>query len=340
MIRLALTLGLFLSGCAVISTPAFTATSYVVQGVKFYFSNYVPSEIVVITTGTGDTKEKAIENALISAVQEAIGVLVVSEVTVQDEKILRNIAIMYSEGVVNKYKIKECKGDLRQTCEVIATVSPSRLQNKFAGSGAVIEVDGQNLYGQYLTSKNAILQRKKLAEYYLSNIRTHGLEIQITSIKVIPTADTKVPIEINYLVTWNREYKENAIAFFKKLEKETNGRFERYSDRDKNKHTYMLTYGDGISFIRNDRLHINTYDESFYKMMSFYTDSKIQISINPFNICDSYDPQYLSGIFAMHKELDSMRKKTVYANPEQLKDLKQISLTLGCKPWQQGWTKP
>ena len=337
MIRLALVLGLFLSGCAVINSPALTATSYVVQGIKFYFSNFVPSEIVVITTGTGDTREKAIDNALIAAVQEAIGVLVVSDVTVQDEKILRNIAIMYSEGVVNKYKVKECKGDLRQTCEVIATVSPSRLQNKFAGSGAVIEVDGKNLYGQYHTSKNAILQRKKLAEYYLSNIRTHGLEIEITSVKVIPTADTKVPIEINYLVTWNREYKKNAIAFFKKLEKETNGRFELYSD--KNKHTYMLTYGDGMSFVRNDKLHINTYDESFYKMMSFYINSKIQISINPFNVCDSYDPQFLSGIFAMHKELDSMRKKTVYANPEQLKDIKQISLTLGCNPWQQGWTK-
>jgi len=337
LIRLALVLGLFLSGCAVINSPALTATSYVVQGIKFYFSNFVPSEIVVITTGTGDTREKAIDNALIAAVQEAIGVLVVSDVTVQDEKILRNIAIMYSEGVVNKYKVKECKGDLRQTCEVIATVSPSRLQNKFAGSGAVIEVDGKNLYGQYHTSKNAILQRKKLAEYYLSNIRTHGLEIEITSVKVIPTADTKVPIEINYLVTWNREYKKNAIAFFKKLEKETNGRFELYSD--KNKHTYMLTYGDGMSFVRNDKLHINTYDESFYKMMSFYINSKIQISINPFNVCDSYDPQFLSGIFAMHKELDSMRKKTVYANPEQLKDIKQISLTLGCNPWQQGWTK-
>ena len=307
-----------------------------VQGVKFYFSNFVPSEIVVITTGTGDTREKAIDNALIAAVQEAIGVLVVSDVTVQDDKILRNIAIMYSEGVVNNYKVKECKGDLRQACEIIATVSPSRLQNKFAGSGAIMEVDGQNLYGQYVTSKNAILQRKKLAEYYLSNIRTHGLEIEITSMKVIPTSETKVPIEINYLVTWNREYKENALSFFKKLEKETNGKFERYSDRDKNKYTYMLTYGDSFSFTRNDRLHINTYDESFYKMMQFYIRSKIQISINPFNVCDSYDPQYLSGIFAMHKESDSTRKKTVYANPEQLKDLKQISLTLGCHSGQKG----
>ena len=44
---------------------------------------------------------------MIAAVQEAIGVLVVSDVTVQDEKILRNIAIMYSEGVVNKYKVTD-----------------------------------------------------------------------------------------------------------------------------------------------------------------------------------------------------------------------------------------
>ena len=94
MIRLVVLLVLLLvgSGCAVINHPAVTATSYVVQGIRFYFSTFVPTEIVVVSTGTGETREKAIDNALIAAVQEALGVLVVSEVTIKDDQVLKAIS--------------------------------------------------------------------------------------------------------------------------------------------------------------------------------------------------------------------------------------------------------
>ena len=319
------------SGCAVINHPTVTATSYVVQGVRFYFSTFVPSEIVVVSTGTGETREKAIDNALLAAVQEALGVLVVSEVTIRDDKVLKNIAILYSDGGVNSYKVGECKGDSRQSCEITAKVSATRLQKKFSSSGAVAEVDGKDMYGQYITSKNVIYQRKRLAEYYLSNIRKTGLDLKIDSIKVLPTTASSVPIEINYTVSWNREFKNNAITFFKNLQKETGGKFESFLDRKESNYQFTLTYGDSFSFIRNEHLYINTYDKAFYDMMRSYVHSNIKVRVNPFGKCDSFEPQYLSGIFAMYQN-EEKRKIVVTENPEILKQINKVSLSFGC--WQ------
>lgn len=331
MTRLVVLLVLLLvgSGCAVINHPAVTATSYVVQGIRFYFSTFVPSEIVVVSRGTGETREKAIDNALVAAVQEALGVLVVSEVTIRDDQVLKNIAILYSDGVVNSYRVGECKGDSRQSCEITAKVSASRLQKKFSSSGAVAEVDGKDMYGQYITSKNAIYQRKRLAEYYLSHIRKTGLDLKIDSIKVLPTTASSVPIEINYTVSWNLEFKKNAITFFKNLQKETGGKFESFLDRKESNYQFMLTYGDSLSFTRNERLYINTYDKSFYDMMQSYVYSNIKVRVNPFGKCDSFEPQVLSGVFAMDKN-ETKRKIVVTENPEILKNINKVSLSLGC----------
>ena len=301
-----------------------------VQGVRFYFSTFVPSEIVVVSKGTGETREKAVDNALIAAVQEALGVLMVSEVTIRDDQILKNIAIMYSDGVVNSYKVGECKGDTRQTCEITATVSATHLQKKFTASGAVAEIDGKDMYGQYITSKNAIFQRKRLTEYYLSNIRKTGLELKIESIKVLPTTANTVPIEINYTVKWNADFKRNAITFFKNLQKETGGKFEYFSyKRKESDYQFTLTYGERGTFIQNDRIYINTFDKSFYDMMYSYIHSDIKVWITPFRTCDSFEPQRLSGIFAMSPD-ESKRKIVVYEYPEVLKKIDKVSLSFGC----------
>ena len=49
-----------------------------------------------------------------AAVQEGIGVLVVSDVTIQNNSILKNIAITYASGVVTSYKVKNCISSARQ----------------------------------------------------------------------------------------------------------------------------------------------------------------------------------------------------------------------------------
>ena len=89
------------------------------QGVRLYFSTIVPKEISVTAIGSGSTKEKAIDSALIRSVQEAVGVLVVSETSVQSDKVLNDIAIQYASGVVNEYKVVECSKTDVFNCRIV-----------------------------------------------------------------------------------------------------------------------------------------------------------------------------------------------------------------------------
>ena len=94
-----------LLGCQSIQSNPVNSVSLVVQGVRLYFSLIVPKEISVTANGSGDTREKAIDSALIRSVQEAVGVLMVSETSVESDRVLNDIAIQYSSGIVNEYGI-------------------------------------------------------------------------------------------------------------------------------------------------------------------------------------------------------------------------------------------
>jgi len=335
------------SGCAVINHPTVTATSYVVQGVRFYFSNFVPSEIVISSKGTGETREKAIDNALIAAVQEALGVLVVSDVTIKDDQILNNIAIMYSEGVVNSYKVKECIGETRQVCEITATVSASRLQKKFGSSSAGVEVDGNSLYAQHLTAKNAIIQRSKLTEYYFSGIRKYGLEPKIKSINIIPSTDSFVTIEMLITVGWNIEFRENIIDFVKKLEIDTHGRSKKEKD---NVEIYVRDMPKVIGFTENRSFYINPYDANFRKILISTKGEPILMKINPFNHCEylpapfgtfSFGNFKGGNIFALSKPIEM--KLRIKVLPELVKTIDKFSIQMGCSGHLQpqlSWSQP
>ena len=118
----------------------------------------------------------AIDSALIRSVQEAVGVLMVSETSVQSDKVLNDIAIQYASGVVNEYKVVECNKTDVYNCRIKAKVSPWSLQKNLLSKDSSAKVDGENLYSQHLTTKDAILQRKKLTEYLFKKMISYSFE--------------------------------------------------------------------------------------------------------------------------------------------------------------------
>ena len=81
---------------------AYNVMSFMYQGIRFVYSDSVPKEMIVTSVGTGKTREDAINKALLSGIQESIGVLVVSDETAENDRIVRNIVAQYSSCVVNK----------------------------------------------------------------------------------------------------------------------------------------------------------------------------------------------------------------------------------------------
>ena len=321
---------ILLSSCATVQTAPVSPVSLVLQGVRFYFSSTIPAEIPVEAVGTGPTREKAIDNALIAAVQQAIGVLVVSDVTVESNKVVRDIAINYASGVVKEYSVKQCTDTARIQCTINAKVSPFAFQQKLLASASVTKIDGENLYGQYLTSRNAIIQRYRVTEYFFSRIRTQGIQAKLIRFEVQPTISGKVPIYFEYSIRFNPEYKRLLIEFLEKLQEDTGAKPNVWTGkqletaRGVSPHTVYIQWAP-TGFLEN-RVWIHTYDYNYAKMMGKYGHSDIFINIKELGICDrvSHD-----GIFTIDW-YGLTRRGTIEVDPEKLKGVKQLTLEAGC----------
>ena len=319
-----------LSACAAVEKAPLSAASLVLQGVKFYFGNSIPSEIPVDSSGTGETREKAIQNALIAAVQEAIGVLIVSDVTVESNRIVRDIAATYSSGVVKSYKVKNCASTDRIQCDISAVVSPFAFRKTLLASGSVTKIDGESLYGQYVTSKNAILQRYRLTEYFFSRIRAQGLQLRLVRFEVQPSTINKVPIYIEYDIRFDPEFKKSIIELLNKLQRDTSGGFNVWNGQWQqlppgvDPMTIYIEWGPS-GFLSN-RVWVHTFDRKFLQMMQFYESQEISVMIRELNLCDRVSH---NGIFTIdwHR---LRRSGIIEVDPDRLRGVKQLSLTAGC----------
>jgi hypothetical protein len=323
-----------LTGCAVISKNPIQATSIAIKGVEFAFSLAVPSEIPVESTGMGSTREIAIQNALISAVQEVMGVLVVSEVSVQNNKLLNDLAIAYSNGVVNKYSIKGCVVGERVSCTIHANVSTKNIKLSLAKNSSATEIDGRQIYSQYITNKNAITQRKKLLEYYFSRIEKFGLDLKIRSIETIPTDGSKVPIKITYSISWNDEFKTSFYNLLVRLQKESGA--ENYpsppglrggnADAFDKHQDLRVSFGKTI-FSTND-IYIKLKDYNLVKRLNQYIYPEMTINYMPFNACEKIS---LPGsVFTISEKGGITKSQTIYVSPNLARNTRTISIKFGC----------
>lgn len=312
-----------LPACATVEKAPLSTASILIQGIRFYFSNVVPSEIPVQSIGTGETREKAIESALLAAVSEAIGVLVVSDVTVENNRLLRDIAATYSSGIVKSYKVKNCTGKDRVECEISAIVSPFAFREKLLASKSVTNIDGENLYGQYITSRNAIIQRYRITEYFFSKIHTQGLALRLNRFEVRPSTSHKIPIYIEYDIRFDPQFKRTLIELLEKLQRDTGGGQEPPPGVDPA--TVYIQWGPTGLF--ENRVWINTFDRGFSRMMRTYESREISIKLKELEICERVSH---SGIFTIDW-YQLRRSGVIEVDPERLRGVRQLSLEAGCQ---------
>lgn len=318
MKKLLFGVAVFLSANVAAQSTPLTPVDYVslvFNGVRFFFSNQTPKEITVVADGHGKTKEEAIQNALVNSVQKGIGVLIVTDQVVDNNEVTKNLAAMYSSGVVNSYTVKSCK---ENTCTVIASVSPWNFMRRLEGNTQVMRVDGKSLYAQAMTSRYAMQQRYKITEYYLSQIRQSGLDVIIRQVKVLPTVSGDVQLAVDYDVRINKEFNKSLIAFLETLQDDTNGKTENNSQ-------VYIQWGPGF----NNRAYINTNDVKMQKMMLEYLGAPVEVNFKEFGICDRN--QVSDGNVMTVNWYGMSRRKVISVDPQKLKNIDQISVSAGCQ---------
>ena len=301
-----------------VASAEFTAghLSLIFHGIKFVHSNNVPREMSVKVTGVGDTQQIAIENALNNAVQKAVGVLILSEQSVSNDTVVRNLVAQYSSGVVNSYTITSCGGS-PVACEITAKVSPIKFMRKLQGDSNTVEVNGDDLFARHLTTKNALLQREKVTKYYLQHIRQSGLEVKVRHIDMLPDAGDRVALNIAYEIVWEQQFKNELIGFLRRLQRDT---------QNTNTHNQVYVQWGNSGIFEERRVHINAHNLEFRRMFVNYVYSPIYVKIEEFGVCQKINVESVFDIGWHKMEFHS----TVRVDPNKLKNLSSVTMRIGC----------
>lgn len=301
-----------------VSAQSFTPFDYlslIFQGIYFTMSESVPEEITVTAKGVGNTQNEAIEAALNSAVQKAVGVLVLSEQSVRNDQVIRNLVASYSSGVVNSYKIDTCQKDKVIHCTITAKVSPMKFMRKLQGDSQTIQVNGNDLLAKHQTAKNTLIQREKITNYYFSQIRQSGLDVIIREVKILPSDTEKVKLMVDYEVKWNADFKKEMIKFLQRLENDT-----------KNDGGEQIYIQWGPTGLFNNRVHINTNNARMRTAMLRYMHQPTFIKINELNLCEdiNHDNVFTIDWYGVK------RQRTVEVDPAKLRGIQTLSASIGC----------
>jgi hypothetical protein len=201
-------------------------------------------------------------------------------------------------------------------CEVTAKVSPWKFMQRLQGDSQTILVNGNDLYMQHRSAQATMIQRRKLAEYYFSQIRNVGLDAKIREVKILPS-NGRAKIAIDYEVKWNPDYKKSMIAFLEKLEKDTDGEY--------NQQVYIQWGPTG--FFEN-RVRINTQDPYLRQMMLNYLFAPIEVNIVELGICERFDPP--EDVFKI--DWYGFRKqKVIEIDSQKLMGIRKLSASTSCK---------
>ena len=301
-----------------VSAQSFTPFDYltlIFQGIYFSMSESVPEEITVSSKGVGNTQNEAVESALNSAVQKAVGVLVLSDQTVKNDQVIRNLVASYSSGVVNSYKIDTCQKDKSVSCTVTAKVSPMKFMRKLQGESQTLQVNGNDLLMKHQTARIALIQREKVTNYYFSQIRQSGLDVIIREVKVLPSDTKTAKLMVTYEVKWNPVFKKEMISFLQRLEKDT--------VNDGGHRIYIQWGPTGIS---NNRVFINTNNSKMQQTMLKYMHQPTYVRINELNICEDigHDSVFTIDWYGVRRE------RILEVSPEKLSGIQSLSASIGC----------
>ena len=115
----------------------------------------LPETIDVVASGVGMDETEATKDALANAVRQAIGAIVGTETLVQNEEIVRDQILIYSDGFAENYELVGKPGATLSGLASV-TVRARIVRNKLiekakAANIAIVEVDGKGMFAEAVT---------------------------------------------------------------------------------------------------------------------------------------------------------------------------------------------
>lgn len=283
-------------------------------------------DVTLTVLGTGANKEEAVTNALRSAIEQAYGVFVSSDLTILNDEVVRNEIATISKGNIKSYK--ELSVSLlpnnNYSVTLNAVVSTSRLVSYAKSKGAAVVDFSGAVFGQRLKIMELNEKNEAIA---LENMK-HQLDLLVPHMFYFELKDVKSPKIVD------KDPVYSSAPFFEKLAHDVNGKISEAYLRSLQKqmgckYIYLPPAFENGGFCE-PRLgdgRISSEFRSFcettkFAQAKYIIPAKIEIQSN-----DCFE-EYINIIFSTIRSL-SLTKEEVNEYKEMNKNVFRVEIDMG-----------
>ncbi len=181
------------------------------------------SSMPVRATGVGSSPDAAKENAFRQAIENRIGVLVLSEKEVRNFKLYKDDILTFSAGFIDDYNIvsKEKLG-AKWVVTIDAWVSSSRLANKITAISAVDgSISGKKAADRFDSFIRQKQQADRLLQKIVSGFPEDAIQVRFQRTEMRFDADRKAQVLIYFDTFWSKEYVSSLLEMLALLQDTT-----------------------------------------------------------------------------------------------------------------------
>lgn len=168
---------------------------------------------------TGSTREAAIANAISAASEQASGVMIISDQTLEDGRLTKDQIRQHTTGIVNKYEVVSCdRLDRMYSCMINANVSPAPLRMTAEGKGMnVTPIQGQSAAAEVQTYNQSINTGREFVLQALADWQ-QSLKLTVKDVKVQPAISGQPVIDLTYKLEVEPGYFKHLQAILDRVE--------------------------------------------------------------------------------------------------------------------------
>jgi len=158
-----------------------------------------------------NSRDEAIEKALLNAVRKASGVFLSSELEVENERVLRNKLIQYSAGYIRGFEIIEEKKENTGVYMLInASISRSALVDFYAESyqEESVAIEGEQVYQSIKREVNRREERLSVLPQIFDTFPENAIIPKLVSQQSQYTDDRTLYIDIRWEISWSQTFFE------------------------------------------------------------------------------------------------------------------------------------
>lgn len=179
----------------------------------------VPS-VFVIGEGIGADKDSALNDAFRDAVQKGVGVLVRSQIVLDQGKITKDVVQEYSAGFISSYEVISQTRSINgmSKIKIGALISSTKLLSKLrpvSSGSAAGNIKSEKIYAQITTLSNSLEQGDALLMYALEGYPTRAIKVKLGDPRLVLDQNRDKALEVPYTISWSNDYLESLLEAIK-----------------------------------------------------------------------------------------------------------------------------